>query len=64
MIEMSLDIVINKVQSFKMIKGCYVGNVYLGLMLPTTTKVVLIDDNEIPLLYLLWFKNEGNPHVW
>ena len=42
------------------IKG-YVGNVYLGLDVgSTTTKAVLIDDND-SLLYSFYNSNEGNP---
>ena len=50
---------INKVQKND-IKG-YVGNVYLGLDVgSTTTKAVLIDDND-SLLYSFYDSNEGNP---
>ena len=50
---------INKVRKND-IKG-YVGNVYLGLDVgSTTTKAVLIDDND-SLLYSFYDSNEGNP---
>lgn len=50
---------INKVRKND-IKG-YVGNVYLGLDVgSTTTKAVLIDDND-SLLYSFYNSNEGNP---